>query len=1292
MRLKKCLMLIFCIVSFATTQSQVPDPAKMPNIVPPSPELASLAKVGTLSAGLHTGAANVNIPVYEISNGGIKLPIALTYSTNGVRVNEIASRVGLGWNLIAGGVVSRTIHDEDDLDPFVTQLAPPASFNPLPDNTALYNYLFTANQEDVDTEKDEYTFSVNGMSGRFFMDASGVPRLMNHSNIKLEKTAENVFIVTDPQGVKYYFGGTGYVEKTRGYSTNGNNRWDRLSQTGWFLKRIETPENNWIEFDYNDIYLKTRQGPSQSMVLAPLQGNSDGVECDISNPCTGMWKAPVFNEVYYDTKYLATIRSSNGTIVYFFHQTRGDLGGDNRIVDIKVQQAAINLTSFVKNYHLEYEDFTISNDMNQRFYLKKFYTYSTNTTGNPPVPDATLVHEFEYNDQGLPSQKSYSQDYFGYFNNKINLDFAPRLANHTNYYNGIYGADRSPDFVYMKKGALKKVIYPTGGYEEFDYEQHTLPELFSDSAYSSGQRSAIGKLYTPTSPNLATLNFSTNGIGVVKIELSAAQNPAGPFPGQQWHWYPEDAHHLVELRIKKALDNSLVYTKYLNIPYQQVNFNMVLAINTAYIAELSVFGGSTLGTVIILYSPVATTYMNNAPACGMRTKSIASFDPVTNKTIMKYYKYCNMDDLNTSTGVGAKITNCVGYYPGGGFCQSSITWNAYQYQCASQIQVSSSSLTGMVSFGGSPIAYSNVIETDDLQYVNGGIEHTFRTEYQNSTALALLGSVMPGAPYNIMADMNGIETKTKYFKKVNNNFVVLKRVLQDYSVDSRVYYGVKSYVNRKKWDPIPSLPMDERVKPFDVAEYYFSSTWFHLDNTTVSEYDPNGANPIVSTTTYTYGNTDHTSPTLITTTDSKGDPVVQQNTYPADYGIAPYTTMVAKHILTPVIENKTFRNNVLISTVKIDYLDWFSNGTVLKPQVVNMKKGNNTSESRLRYHAMDTKGNVTEVSKENDIRVSYVWDYLKTVPIAEVKNASVADIAYSSFETNDYTGNWTILGTPIPVGSSDFNTYYTYYPNEGHTGQRSYGGRLSKAINPAKNYVVTLWSKATEVPTVNVIGGTLLVTKNGWKLYKWNINGIATIIVQGSQIDEVRLHPANALMTSYTYFPFVGINTVTDAVNNISYYEYDGLNRLLLVRDIDKNIIKQYEYKYNQTIAPCAITSPDWQPTGITLCVTDANNNYTGAKEAQERNENNCSGSNYLATRWVTIATPQGDCVAVAGCTGANKRWVNGICETGVKTLVSSSQVGSTWNCVYKYVWSDGYEGPTFLESGTRMCIILVIE
>ena len=91
------------------------------------------------------------------------------------------------------------------------------------------------------------------------------------------------------------------------------------------------------------------------------------------------------------------------------------------------------------------------------------------------------------------------------------------------------------------------------------------------------------------------------------------------------------------------------------------------------------------------------------------------------------------------------------------------------------------------------------------------------------------------------------------------------------------------------------------------------------------------------------------------------------------------------------------------------------------------------------------------------------------------------------------------------------------------------------------------------------------MSKNGWTLYEATVSGITSITISGyGLIDELRMYPKGAQMITYTYIPLAGMSSQCDMNNRISYYEYDAMNRLKLIRDMDKNIIKTFDYTYQQ--------------------------------------------------------------------------------------------------------------------------------
>jgi YD repeat-containing protein len=207
-----------------------------------------------------------------------------------------------------------------------------------------------------------------------------------------------------------------------------------------------------------------------------------------------------------------------------------------------------------------------------------------------------------------------------------------------------------------------------------------------------------------------------------------------------------------------------------------------------------------------------------------------------------------------------------------------------------------------------------------------------------------------------------------------------------------------------------------------------------------------------------------------------------------------------------------------------------------------------------------TNGNPQQVTGHDGVPIAYIWNYNNTQPVAKVSNATVGQIAYTSFEGNG-TGNWTYTGTATADPSAITGAYS--YNLAQTSGSVSMTGLTSSAI-----YVVSYWSKTGSSYTVTgstgyTQGKTIALSGGTWTYFEHTVTGVSTVTVTGTGVvDELRLYPQNAQMTTYTYSPLVGMTTSCDVDNRVTYYTYDVMGRLRYIRDQDGNILKTIQYHY----------------------------------------------------------------------------------------------------------------------------------
>ncbi len=107
MRQYKHWILLILLCQTFILSSQVQKPSVNAPSLPSASAWASAKAVQSASVNLYRGAITQTIPIYTVQEAGLNIPISLSYTASGIRVQEIASEVGLGWSLSSGGSVVR---------------------------------------------------------------------------------------------------------------------------------------------------------------------------------------------------------------------------------------------------------------------------------------------------------------------------------------------------------------------------------------------------------------------------------------------------------------------------------------------------------------------------------------------------------------------------------------------------------------------------------------------------------------------------------------------------------------------------------------------------------------------------------------------------------------------------------------------------------------------------------------------------------------------------------------------------------------------------------------------------------------------------------------------------------------------------------------------------------------------------------------------------------------------------------------------------------------------------------
>lgn len=1138
---------IFCLFAANKASAQALD---LDNVFPPSPTAAELGKFATTSVNYADGAAGYSIPLYEYKTNNLSLPISLTYNTNGTRLTQVASRVGLGWMLNAGGVVSRMVLGEPDGSS--TFLRPP------PEQTDAYSaqwqtFLERAGSEGYDTQPDIFTFSFGSYSGKFIIDSSRAMKL-DDNNLIIAGSIADGFTITTPDGAKYEFK---QEESSVSISSCAKGAFNRTPiVNAWYLTQISHPKGDIIYIKYGACDYSYYASTSQ--IMSANTGN-DG-SCPVGCPAV-----PASQECQIQMRnygvYPTIITSNTLGTVLLGYSPREDLVGDyclsslvvldttvsKMTTEVPVNQQKIR-TAYELGYIYSSAGATYRSDIGKRMFLG-----SVQELNMESLADVARTYSFEYDRiNNLPARTSFSQDYMGFYNGKSNGSLIAKPTDQTvlTYFPTQSFANRKPDPAFSKIGALKKITFPGGGYDLIEYEGHSIKgttvqclddQLVTVQTEGTSEFKETVTYYTTvfTISCYQTVNLNVGNVIITPnypdnyYRSTACLTVAGD-PCNVSNWFVGGNEHK--------------------------NFSVEIAPGTYQLA-VAVYGPAR-GYASLSYAPLDTS--NNKQIPGVRVSKITTFEPLTGKEQVKRYSYTMDGKYSSGEAVNSSPSN-VSRYEKQVQCPNDGQIGTCLTKLCGYVQLSSSSFYDLCSYSGNHIYYRYVLESDGENMENGATEREF-TIFFDQSGLLFLGQLFPGAPLSNFAYANGLKIAERSLARVDTVLKVIREEKTWYGVDPRIQQSRKFFAVKR--DPSAStcfyntgMNSIMRMNAINAITYEMNNRWVHLDSTRVTVYDKN-TGALSNLSSLTYGNLAHQFPTMEKTQDSEGQAVETQKLYAND-NVSGLTTgeQAAKQALTDqniknaLLQVRTIRNGNQLSLVKNNY--GIFNSTMPLLANIDAQFGNGPLEKRVFHDKYDARGNLLVQYKASGPKMSYIWDYNYSLPVAQCTNADAADIAYTSFEGNTH-GNWSV-GSTAGITTS------------GVTGSKSYNlsaGNLTRSVlQSGQQYIVSYWAKTGTVNVNNTTATSQGTTINGWTYTEKVVTGAATITISGTAIiDEVRLYPVGAQMISYTYTPLAGMTSQVDAGNRITYYDYDKLGRLIRVRNQDGKILKQHDYQYKKPV------------------------------------------------------------------------------------------------------------------------------
>ena len=558
-----------------------------------APEASSMADAGRGSTPGFTGDTSIQVPLLSVNGrNGFNFPISVSYKP-GIRVDEEATWVGLGWDLPIGVITRNIVNFPDDYrcDGGLTCNPPLDTRSGWIWSQDTMGNCYTGDNTPPDQtshtdceDQDNYDISIPGvLGGRFFGVKSGPGNInwkMRSYNgaIKIESIVGSNRIdkwkITTTDGTQYIFSKrvdmkilaevskTAVICTSTGFSppqtrecpeSSGDIIWKEETVSdksnkfsyAWYLTAIlsndyidsnqndipdEPDYGNWIyiQYDSNPTYYIYRSPNYNDEVKEPIPFNDDPSGNNCGNLESGIpltqrqaicgfefsgWDFvdPLQIQIAYTKRRIGIQKAFPTTILtpisradfIQVNNIRVDMTDENNqnpppALDSIILKSGIPLEQISKvkfSYAPSSQELVKGSEGNpSRGKLTLFNITSYGISDNFKLPPTSFVYSDNIAGNDNPSYHALATDYWGFYNGQTTnnaYDFYQSGGYNTfNYVNCADGSETSPSSVsdylwkwwmaddnhstslpiYTSAWSLKKVVYPTGGSIEYNFE------------------------------------------------------------------------------------------------------------------------------------------------------------------------------------------------------------------------------------------------------------------------------------------------------------------------------------------------------------------------------------------------------------------------------------------------------------------------------------------------------------------------------------------------------------------------------------------------------------------------------------------------------------------------------------------------------------------------------------------------------------------------------------------------------------------------------------------------------